>query len=282
MRDRECAVGTTILPNAEKGLLRRKEIPVVFGSHGIRLQGKIMLPERADTNNPVPGAVLCHGFGADCNVMESSALLLVKRGIATIIFDMRGHGLSGGYLDGKSYEDVIDAWRILTSLPEIDSSHVALIGHSLGAMSSILATRKIKKPKVIVALSCPSEIDGALFRDPSHKAHSLARWLITCVWKLTVWFSRMKVRVDWKKYLESWPKVKLTPILAELDECTKLFVFSTSDRLAPYKRFAPFYEKAPGPKKIMLTRGSHVTPIEAEILRFEWVGWAVSALTLSN
>jgi pimeloyl-ACP methyl ester carboxylesterase len=282
MRNHEYAIANTILPNAEKGVLRRKEIPVAFGSHGIRLYGKIMLPEHANINNPVPGAVLCHGFGADQNVMESSALLLVKKGVATIIFDMRGHGLSEGYLDDKSYEDVIDAWRILTSLPEIDSSHVALIGHSLGAMSSILATRKIKKPKVIVALSCPSEIDGALFRDPSHKAHSLARWLITCVWKLTVWFSRLKVRVDWKKFLESWPKIKLTPILAELDECAKLFVFSASDRLASYKRFFPFYEKAPGPKKIMLTRGSHVTPIEAEILRFEWVGWAVSALTLSN
>jgi hypothetical protein len=28
-----------------------------------------------------------------------------------------------------------------------------------------------------------------------------------------------------------------------------------------------------------LTRGSHSTPVEAEILRFEWVGWVVSALT---
>jgi len=116
-----------------------KEILVVFGSHGINLHGKIMFPANIRVSSPVPGAVLCHGFGADQSVMESSARLLVKKGIATIIFDLRGHGLSEGCLDGNYYEDVIDAWKMLTGLPEVDSSRVALIGHSLGALSSILA-----------------------------------------------------------------------------------------------------------------------------------------------
>lgn len=241
-----------------------------------------MLPDKASITNPVPGAVLCHGFGSDMTVMEPSALLLVNKGIATIRFDMRGHGLSEGKLDGNFHEDVVDAWNALTSMPEVNSSQIALIGHSLGAISCIMATSKIKKPKAIVALSCPSAINGGMFEDPSHKVYSFARYLIALIGKYTVWFSRMKVKIDWKKFLESWPLIKLSPILEELDGCAKLFIFGASDQLTSYKRFALFYEKAPGPKQKMLIRGSHVTPLAAEILCFEWVGWVVSALAATR
>lgn len=279
MKDYGYTSNTATLPRDEAKFAGRKEIPVVFGSHGIKLHGKIMLPADASASHPVPGAVLCHGFGADRKVMESSALLLVNKGIATIVFDLRGHGLSEGCLDGNFYQDVIDAWKTLTNLPEVDKSRVALIGHSLGALSSILAARKIKKPKAIVALSCPYEINGKLFNDPSHKAFPVARWAITLLWRLTVWFGRLNVKVDWNKFLESLPQLKLSSALAELDDCAKLFVFSASDPVTPYHRFIPTYDKAPGPKQKMVTGGSHATPVNAEILRFEWVGWAVSALT---
>jgi esterase/lipase len=248
------------------------------GASGIKVNGKIMLPALASASKPVPGAVLCHGFGADQNVMESSALLLVKKGIATITFDLRGHGFSGGWLDGNFYEDVINAWRMLISLPEVDSSRIALIGHSLGALSSILAA-KIVKPKAIVALSCPSEIKVTVLGNSLRKVFTLTMWAISLIWRFAILFNGLKVKVNWGKFLESWSQMKLTSALAELDECDKLFVFSENDRLTPYKKFAQIYEKAPRPKEKMLTRGSHSTPIEAEILRFEWVGWVVSALT---
>ena len=201
-----------------------REIPVIFGNHGLKLHGKIILPKKASTANPVPGAVLCHGFGADQRVMESSALLLVKNGIATIVFDMRGHGFSEGNLDGNFYEDVVDAWHTLTETPQVDSSHIALIGHSLGAISSILATRKIKKPTAIVALSCPSEIDTAISREPSRLTFSFARKFATLIGKLVILFGHMKVKVEWKTFLESFTKIKLSPVLAELDECAN-FLF---------------------------------------------------------
>ena len=278
MKDYGHTNNTATLPRAELKLGARKEMPVIFGSHGIKLQGKIMLPVHASASSPVPGAVLCHGFGADRKVMESSALLLVKKGIAAMVFDLRGHGLSEGCLDGNSYEDIIDAWQLLTDLPEVDSSRIGLIGHSLGAFSSILAAKKIKNPKAIVALSCPSEVNGKMFKYYSPKAFSLVRWVFTLIGRLTIRFNGLKVNVDWEKFLESWLQIKLSSALAELDECAKLFVFSASDLLSPYHRFAQIYQEAPEPKQKMLTRGSHVTSVEAEMIRFEWVGWAVSAL----
>lgn len=279
MKDYKNTINNATLPRDEEKFVERKEMRYLLPpvARGIKVNGKIMLPANASVSHPVPGAVLCHGFGANQKVMESGALLLVNKGIATIAFDLRGHGSSEGCLDGNFGSDVIDAWRLLTSLPEVDSSRIALIGHSLGALSSILAA-KIVKPKAIVALSCPYEIDGTAF--PSHKkTFHLAMWVITLIWRFTILFKGLKVKVNWKKFLEAWSQVKLSSALAELNECNKLFVFSEGDMLTPYKKFAQIYEKAPGPKQKMLTRGSHSTSVEAEILRYEWVGWVVSALT---
>jgi esterase/lipase len=272
-------ITTTLLQKKVKPP-RRKEMRyrLISEASGIRVNGKIMLPAHASASNPVPGAVLCHGFGADQRVMESSALLLVNKGIATITFDLRGHGFSGGWLDGNFCEDVINAWRMLTSVPEVDNSRIALVGHSLGALSSIIAAKTVK-PRAIVALSCPFEIKGTILNDFSHKAYPLAMATLAFFWKLTILFNGIKVNVNWKKFLESLPQMKLSSALAELDQCEKLFVFSAGDRLTPYKRFAQIYENAPRPKQKMLTRGSHATPLEAEILRFEWVGWLVKALS---
>ncbi len=249
-----------------------REIPVVFGNQGIKLHGLIRLPALASLLNPVPAAVLCHGFGADNKVMESSALLLAKKGIATMVFDLRGHGSSEGYLDGNSHEDIIDAWHVLTDQPEVDKSRIALIGHSLGAVSSIIATRKIMKPKAIVALSCPADFSGPV------RAKNATRWFARTIGKVVCRMCKMRVRMNWNHFLESFTEMKLSAALANLDECSKLFVFSSEDPVSSFKKFMHLYEKAPGPKQKMLTRGSHVTPLQAEIIRFEWIGWTVAAL----
>lgn len=279
MKDYTYTSNTATLTGDEGKLVEKKEMRYRLSqaAGGIKINGKIMLPPQASASHPVPAAVLCHGYGADQNVMESAALLLVKKGIATIVFDLRGHGSSEGSLDANYDEDVIDAWRMLTSLPEVDSSRVALIGHSLGALASILAAKTVK-PKAIVALSCPYEIKGKVLNDLSNKAFPLLRWLVTLIGRFITLFMGMKVKVSWKKFLESWSQMKLSSALAELYECDKLFIFSEGDMITPYRKFAQIFENAPGPKTKMLARGSHQTPLEAEILRFEWVGWVVSAL----
>jgi pimeloyl-ACP methyl ester carboxylesterase len=257
-----------------------REFPVIFGSNGIKLYGKIILPVQASVSNPVPGTVFCHGFGSDHTIMDSSALLLAKKGIATIVFDFRGHGLSEGCLDGNFVEDAIDAWGALTDFPEVDSSRVAFIGHSLGAISSIMASRKIKKsPKALIALSCPSEVHGTAFENIPGRLFQFIRRLITVLGKHIVFFSGLKVKVDWMKFLESWIHINISSALMELEECAKLFVFSAKDPLSPYRRFAPIYETIPGLKQKMVTKGSHTTAVDAEIIRYEWIGWVVSELT---
>lgn len=66
---------TETFPHDKENFVARKEMRYRFASveYGIKANGKIMLPENASASNPVPGAVLCHGFGVNQNVMESSA-----------------------------------------------------------------------------------------------------------------------------------------------------------------------------------------------------------------
>ncbi len=274
-----CPIDSATLSNTDP-LLKKNRVmryrlsPVV---NGAKIYGKIMLPAHASAINTVPGAVLCHGFGVDHDVMESAARLLVDKGIAAIVFDLRGHGASEGFLTGNIDEDVVEAWRLLAGLSEVDSSRMALIGHSLGALASVLAAGKVK-PKAIVALSCPYEVEQRVINNRFYRAFPWYRCAVTLIGRLAIRFRKLKVRVDWEKFLKFWSQVKVSSALAELGGCNKLFVFSDSDMLTPYRKFSGLYENAPEPKQKMLARGFHATPVKAEILCFEWVGWVISAL----
>ncbi len=100
-----------------------KELPIVFGSHGLKLKGKILLPKDSKADEPVPGAVLCHGFGAAYRVMEPGARIMAAQGIATLIFDFRGHGTSEGTADGKMVEDIVDTGMTLNYVLQHLSVH---------------------------------------------------------------------------------------------------------------------------------------------------------------
>ena len=84
------------------------EKQITFGANGIKLNGKLFIPADAGKHNRVPGAVLCHGFGNEQSAFEVSAREMAGEGIISLTFDFRGHGESGGLLDGHMVEDVID------------------------------------------------------------------------------------------------------------------------------------------------------------------------------
>jgi pimeloyl-ACP methyl ester carboxylesterase len=72
---------------------------------------------------------------------------LADRGIATLRFDKRGCGESGGTPDASDYEtDVVDnvaAVRYLRSRQEVDARRVGVCGHSAGAFNACLVAREL-------------------------------------------------------------------------------------------------------------------------------------------
>ncbi len=279
-----------------KAKAKIKEWPVTFGSNGLKLTGKVLLPEGASADSPVPGAVLCHGFGGSHRFMKSSAKILTEQGIATLIFDFRGHGASGGAVDGKQADDAVDAWNALKQFPEVDRNRMGIIGHSLGAMSAVLAAGKVDSPRALVALSCPPIIDDEMFanapkdfgqwgrRDnhifefPRHGALPWMTGISAFIARIFMFATRRFVRVDIKRFIEGMLQANMAEVVAQLDNCAKLFVFCEGDTVTPYQKSVLVYEAACEPRLKLLARGNHSTPIMRGNLRSQWTTWAVSAL----
>lgn len=254
------------------------EKPVVFGNHDIALQGRLYLPSTASQTNRVPGTVICHGYGADKLAFEKSARDLCSGGVVVLTFDFRGHGSSGGKLDGSMVDDVIDAWDYLRDRPEIDQKRMGLIGHSMGAFSAILAAGKLRDARALVTLSCPGEIHNKIALNRRHFAHPLLKLFATCMFRAARIIFKLQIRVDWKKFIDFWPRMKPSQSLADLHHCSKLFVFCLNDFTSPYNRFVYSYSMAAEPKQMMVTSGNHNTPVESESLRKQWQKWTISTL----
>jgi pimeloyl-ACP methyl ester carboxylesterase len=275
-----------------------KEFPIVFGSHGLKLNGKIILPSEASANEPVAGAVLCHGFGAAYRVMEPAARILAAQGVASLIFDLRGHGDSEGAIDGRMAEDVVDAWNMLCQRPEVDSQRMGIAGHSLGAMTAIMAAEKVGNPRALVALACPPEIDSqlpvsgvnnmgrwgrdfkAITEYPRHGAFPWLKGIAALICRVWMYLGRFKVRVDWQEFIDTFPQMKMSAVLEKLEDCSKLFVFCEGDRVTPYRKYVVTYESACEPKELILAKGGfHTTPLLPGNLRSQWTDWLVKTLS---
>jgi hypothetical protein len=273
-----------------------KEWSITFGSNGLKLIGKVFLPDSASTDSPVPGAVLCHGFGSSHRAMQDSARIMASQGVATLVFDFRGHGDSEGAVDGRQAEDAVDAWNTLKQFPEVDNKRMGLIGHSLGAMSAIMAAGKVDSPKMLIALSCPPPINQETYPQLSknfghwgskhshiveYPRQGTPPWLtgITAIFaRLWMYLSHDRVRIDLKRFVEGMAQMNMAEVLSNLDNCAKLFVFCENDSITPYHKSVPVYEAACAPKMKFLGKGNHSTPLTNEGLRSQWTSWAINSL----
>lgn len=268
-------------------------IPVTFGSGEVKLAGEVFSP---NTGHPVPGVVLCHGFGSSRRSVESSARIMANSGVAALIFDFRGHGSSDGVLDGDIVADVVDAWHFLSEFPGVDESRVALVGHSMGAMAAILAARQVN-PHALVALSCPPELAGRLTDTLSSALEDLIGknagvkeypkdgalpWLkgpfamLSCFWMRLAGY---RIHVDWQAFFEITKKAKMSAALHEVENCPTLFVHCRGDSMTPYQAALKLYEEAGQPKDLLLVKGGfHSAPLMPGGLRRGWTKWAVAAL----
>lgn len=128
---------------AEQPAQPYRELEVTFNSGGIILAGTLTLPA---TPGPHPAVVLVSGSGdqgrdSDFFGLRFFAVIadhLTRQGIATLRFDDRGVGGSGG--DGLQTTiddrigDVTAAVAWLRQRPELDAARIGLVGHSEGGM----------------------------------------------------------------------------------------------------------------------------------------------------
>ncbi len=275
------------------GNYRIKNRDVTFRKGDIELKGRLLYP-RGVSN--VPAIVLCHGFGTSYRTVEEPAKILARKGIAVLIFDFRGHGQSNGIVDDNIVQDVLAAWDFLSGYPGIDNSRMALAGHSMGAMAAILAAREVK-PRALIALSCPPELDGDLtklsFKIPpeltemsgvikEYPRDGYLPWvkglgaLISRMWMRMAGY---RVRVDWSKFFSIFKSARLMDIVHELRDCAVLFVHCEGDAISPATTAVALYQTAQCSKGLLIKHGGfHSTPLLMGSVRRDWTEWTVNTL----
>lgn len=137
---------------------------IAFTSGPYALKGWLHLPPGP---GPFPCLITNHGSGIDRGTLDVSrpgtAALLMSWGIASFLPHRRGYGSSAGpawreevsaqygtpdydaqlatRLDAES-DDIIAALAVVAALPEIDASHIGVLGSSFGGTTTLLAAAK--------------------------------------------------------------------------------------------------------------------------------------------
>ena len=128
----------------------------------IKIAGQIYLPGKSD-QAPYHTVCVCHGIPAGIPVPGDGGYPLLaericQQGFAVFIFNFRGTGASGGNLDLRGWtrdlEAVID---YLCTLPEVDESHLSLLGFSAGAAVSVFVASQDKRVSSVITCACPAE-----------------------------------------------------------------------------------------------------------------------------
>ena len=127
-----------------------RQLEVRFRSGATTLSGTLTLPPGAGKHAAV---AFVHGSGPTGRAyLPELSALLVRHGVAVLVYDKRGIGQSGGVYPGESptpstidvlARDAAAAARFLGAQPEIDRARVGLTGHSqAGWIAPLAATRE--------------------------------------------------------------------------------------------------------------------------------------------
>ncbi|PBB91652.1 hypothetical protein CK215_15395 [Mesorhizobium sp. WSM3864] len=137
------AAGTTLITRGlRQNLTAPSEVPVervVLNQAGApELVGWVI--GRKDSCGAI---VLLHGRGANRLAMLQRAKLLSDSGYSVALFDLSGHGESGGTVQGFGYIEGQDAVRILTyARQRFPGQKIGAVGSSLGAAAFVFAAPK--------------------------------------------------------------------------------------------------------------------------------------------
>ena len=133
---------------------------IVLEIEGIILSGQLYLP---DGKAPYPTVCVCHGIPDRIHDPDDKGYPLLaekicREGFAVLIFNFRGTGASGGNFDILGWvRDLKAVVDYLWTLPEVDKSHLSLLGYSGGAAVSIYVAVQDNRISCVAACACPAE-----------------------------------------------------------------------------------------------------------------------------
>jgi fermentation-respiration switch protein FrsA (DUF1100 family) len=197
---------------------------VTFNSRdGIVLRGWWFEVPRADR-----AVVLVHGRGrnrVNSDFMEAGiAKLLLVHGYSVLLFDLRGHGESGGtrYTLGiEEPRDILAAIDLAASKADIERRRVAIIGESLGGGSAIMTVKADPSIGPVVTDSAFADANTVV-SESATKYTNLPPWFTPGI----VLMSRLFLGLDISQVTPS-------KVVATYSERAFLFIQCTDDTTVP-------------------------------------------------
>jgi pimeloyl-ACP methyl ester carboxylesterase len=130
-------------------------VAVIFRNGTVALSGTVCMPRSPGRHAAV---VILQGSGSETRWGTNRFIAdqFARSGIAALVYDKRGSGLSTGDWKASSYDDlandVLAGIALLASRPDIDPSRIGLHGHSEGGIiAAIVAVHAPSKVAFVVA-----------------------------------------------------------------------------------------------------------------------------------
>lgn len=106
---------------------------------GHLMSALLFIPENATKDTPAPAIVTSHGWYNNREMQDLNFVEYSRRGYVVMSIDMYGHGNSDAVAPTewpKRGTGMYDAVELMSSLPYVDKSRIAVTGHSNGARAA--------------------------------------------------------------------------------------------------------------------------------------------------
>jgi uncharacterized protein len=178
------------------------ENTITFNSGDIQLAGTVCLPSE---DGVFPCVLMIHGSGPldrdentphmKIDVFNTIAHSLADKGFASLRYDKRGCGKSGGSFDTAGFYDLVQdgmaAYRFLTTHSNINKDKIFLLGHSEGSMIApkIYLSYQDIAGLILLGVQVKRLEDGLKYQakiimDDVNKGKGFARLINRLMWKI--------------------------------------------------------------------------------------------------
>ena len=189
---------------------------LTFNSGDVILSGTLVIPSGV---GPWPGVVFVHGAGAETrHASRFLASYYAERGIASLIYDKRGAGQSGGDWQAVGFDalaqDVLAAVEVLRRRPEIDPAAIGLRGQSQGGWVAPLAASQSTEIAFLVTVAGPMVTPAEEGHWDAVRALKQARYDTTVIAELDALFAERDQAVrtgNWETYRAALTKAQQRP-----------------------------------------------------------------------
>lgn len=193
------------------------------------------------------GSILfIHGMGSNRESLLEQAISLHKLGYTALLFDLRGHGSSDASITTLGHHEVKDVYAALAFLKtqtHVNSDRLAVVGHSMGAATALLASSKFAFEAIILE-SCYAEIKVNLAAGIKAFTNLPAVPFVQIM--LLLGTLRTKVKLARLRPIEALGGLKNTPIL---------FIHGQRDKTICSTNSACLFEQKQGLKQLLLIQG---------------------------